>query len=200
MMNGKTRGKRCGWLRVSRAAGEKAQRKMLEDHGAHPIFDAKTMPFDDMVTQLRFGDEVAVTSLGRLAHTRAALRHAIDAIHSKKCIIVEIATGRQSNRAAEFGQMVLDGVNEITSDARGVTPEEASRYGRIGGQITKARVKREMEGKRMPKAEARNIWMNPLITGPEALAQMTGWTQASAYRILKSRKLAKGRPRKSDKP
>lgn len=173
---------------------------MLEQHDAHPIFEAKTMPFDDMVKQLRAGDEVAVTSLGRLAPTRAALGHAIDAIHSKKCTIVEIATGRQSNRAAEFGQMVLEAVNELTTEARGVTPAEAKRYGKLGGQITKARVKREMEGKRMPKGEAKNIWLNPLLTGPEALAQMTGWTQASAYRILKSRKLAKGRPRKTDKP
>lgn len=200
MMNGKTRGKRCGWLRVSRAAGEKSQRTMLEQHDAHPIFEAKTMPFDDFVKQLRPGDEVAVTSLGRLAPTRAALRHAIDAIHSKKCIIVEVATGRQSNRAAEFGQMVLDAADELTSDARGVTPSEAKRYGKIGGQITKARVKREMEGKRMPKGEAKNIWMNPLISGPEAIAQMTGWTMASAYRILKKRKLAKGRPPKAEKP
>lgn len=77
--------------------------------------------------------------------------------------------------------------------------EAARRYGKIGGQLTKARVKREMAGKRMPKTEAGNIWRNPLLTNGEALAQMTGWTQASAYRILKTRKLAKGRPRNSDK-
>ena len=153
-----------------------------------------------MVKQLRAGDEVAVTSLGRLAPTRAGLRYAIDAIHSKKCVIVEVASGRRSDRAAEFGLMVLDATNELTTEARGITPAEGIKYGRIGGQITAARVKREMEGKRMPKTEARNIWKNPLITGPEALAQMPGWTQASAYRILKKRNLAKGRPRKTEKP
>lgn len=99
-----------------------------------------------------------------------------------------------------YGQMVLDAVDELALDARNVSPAEAKRHGKIGGQITKLRIKREMEGRRMPKSEARNIWMNPLITGPEALAQMTGWTQASAYRILKKRKLAKGRPRKDEKP
>lgn len=199
MMNGKPRGKRCGWLRISRAAGEKSQRALLEQAGAHPIFDARNIPFDDMMKQLRSGEEVAVTSLGRLASTRAGLRHAIEAIHNKKCVVVEVATGRQSNRAAEVAQMVLDAADELALDARGVSPADARRYGKIGGQLTKARVKREMAGKRMPKTEAGNIWRNPLLTNGEALAQMTGWTQASAYRILKTRKLAKGRPRNSDK-
>jgi hypothetical protein len=45
-----------------------------------------------------------------------------------------------------------------------------------------------MAAKRLPKAEARNIWRNPLITNADAIAQMDGWTQASAYREFGTRK------------
>lgn len=171
------------------------QRRMLDEFGAHPIYDAKTHTIEQMVNQLRAGDQVAVTSLGRLASTRASLRFAIDAIHSKKCSIFEVGSGRKLNGTADVAQMALEAADELSLDAKGTSPKHARKWGKIGGQITKARIKREMEGKRLGKTEAGNIWRNPLITGAEALAKMPGWTQASAYRLLKKRGLAKGRPR-----
>ncbi len=180
---------------MSRAAGEKAQRKMLEEHGAVPIYDAKTHTIDQMIVQLRKGDEVAVTSLGRLATTRAGLRYALDAIRAKGCVVVELASGRRTSCAAEAAQMALDAADELSMDARGTSPELGRKWGAVGGRLARLRVEREMAEARMPKAEAKNIWRNPLLTNAQALAQMPGWTQASAYRRLKSRKLAKGRPR-----
>lgn len=51
---------------------------------------------------------------------------------------------------------------------------------------------------RMPIAEARKIWHNNSDwTNEQCLAEMPGWTLRQAYRELKKRKLAKGRPRKA---
>lgn len=200
MMNGKPRGKRCGFLRVSRAAGERSQREMLERNDVHPIYNAKDVDLADVAKSLRPGDELWVTTLGRLASNRRDLSHAIDAIHNQKAIIVEAASERRSDKAAQVAQMVMDAVQEITQDARALSPAKARKFGSLGGQITRLRVRRAMEAQRLPKAEARNVWLNPRLTTAEALEQMTGWTQASAYRHLKTRKLAKGRPRKNDKP
>lgn len=184
---------------MSRVAGEASQRRMLEEYGAYPIYDAKTHTIEQMVNQLRSGDQVAVTSLGRLASTRAGLRFAIDAIHSKKCSIFEVASGRKLNGAADVAQMALEAADELALDAKGTSIKHARKWGKIGGQLTKARMQREMAGKRMGKTEAANIWRNPLLTNAQALEQMTGWTQASAYRRIGPRKLAKGRPRKPEK-
>jgi hypothetical protein len=199
MMNGEACGKQRGFLRASRHSGEKAQRMLLEEHKVSPIYNAKEHDLDDLIRSLRPGDEVWVTTMGRLASRRADLKAAVEAIHSKKAVIVEAASGRRSNRAADAAQMALDAADELALDARGVTPAQARRFGKLGGEITRKRVKREMEAKRLGKTEAGNIWRNPLLTGAEALAKMPGWTLASAYRILKKRGLAKGRPR-SEKP
>ena len=182
-------------MRVSRHSGEKAQRMLLEQHGVRPIYNAKEHDLDSFIQALRPGDEVWVSTLGRLASRRSDLRDAIEAIHSKKCAVVEAASGRRSDKAKDASAMALDAAEELALDARALSPKQARRFGAIGGQIMKARVKREMEVRRMPKPAAANIWRNPLLTNSQALAQMEGWTQASAYRRIGSRKLAKGRPR-----
>jgi hypothetical protein len=187
-------------VRASRHTGERKQLDMLESNpDIHPIYNAKMHLVTDMIRSLRPDDELWVSTLGRLAPRRKELRAAMDAIHERKTVIVEAKTGRRSDRLADVAAMVLDAADELALDARmnGMTPKQAERYGRIGGEITRKRVAKEMAAKRLPKAEARNIWANPLITNAEALAAMDGWTQASAYREFGKRKLAKGRPRKN---
>jgi hypothetical protein len=59
-----------------------------------------------------------------------------------------------------------------------------------------ARKKKAAEG-RMAKRDALIHWRNPALTVEEAIALMTGWTPATAYRELKSRGLPPGRRSKT---
>lgn len=200
MMNGEASGKRRGFLRVSRHIGERSQRKLLEDSGVRAIY-TESDGIGAFITSLRPGDEVWVSSLGRLASRRTELRAAIEAIHDKKCVIVEAASGRRSNRAADVTRMVLDAADELALDAKALKPWQARKFGAVGGKLNAARIRREQSASRLPPKEAANIWRNPLLTNAEALEKMPGWTQAAAYRhkSLGRRGLAKGRPKNKAK-
>lgn len=161
------------------------------------IYGVKERTIEALIKSLRKGDEVMVSTLGRLATRRDQLGPIVEAIHKKGAVVVEMATDRRSN-GREAMQMALDAAAELALDARGISLRDARKFSAIGGQITKARVEREMAAKRLPKTEARNIWKNPLLSNSEALAQMPGWTQASAYRFLKKRGLAIGRRRREN--
>src|SRR5687767_5765002 len=154
MMNGQASGQRRGWIRVSHRIGEKAQRHLLERHGVRPVYNAKDHSLDDLISSLRPGDEVWVSTMGRLASRRAELRKAIDAIHKKKCAIVEAASERRSNRAAQAAQMALEAADELAHDARTLKPYQAKKFGQKGGLLNAIRIKREQEASRMKPAEA----------------------------------------------
>ena len=94
--------------------------------------------------------------------------------------------------------MALDAAGELAMDARGISLRDAKKFSAMGGKATKIKVAREMAAKRLGKTEARNIWKNPLLTNAEALEQMPGWNESSAYRHLKKRNLAIGRRRREN--
>ena len=172
---------------------------MLEKAGvpATYIYNAKDSSVDALIKSLRAGDQVMVSTLGRLATRRDQLGPIIEAIHKKGATVVEMATDRRSD-GPQAVQMALDAAAELALDARGISLRDAKKFSAMGGLATKIKVAREMEAKRLGKTEARNIWKNPLLTNSEALEQMTGWTQASAYRRLGTRKLAIGRRRREN--
>jgi len=168
---------------------------MLKRCHVAPIYNADTNDLGDLIRSLRDDDEVWVTSLGRLAPRRADLRRAVDLIHNKKCIIVEAASERRSDR--DGASMALDAADELMGEARGLTPEQASRFGARGGKANAKRVLETFKD-RMPRKEALRIWTDPdlaRLSNIKVLRKMTGWTQRAAYRHLGPRGLAKGRPR-----
>lgn len=176
------RGNRCGWVRGSRHYGEAAQIETLKAHKVHPIYTASEHTVADMVRTLLDGDQVWVTTLGRLATTRRELGPALRAIEAKGAYIVEAATGRHSNKRDDVRDMVLDAADEIARDARALPRKLAQKFGALGGKASAK--KRAAENGRMPKAEARGFWKDTSITNEEALERMTGWTAGSAYRHL----------------
>lgn len=170
---------------------------MLERHNIRPIYDAEAVSFEDFVKALREGDEVWVTSLARLAPRRRELREAIELIHNKNAVIVEAASERRSDRAAQATAMVLDAADELAGEARGLTPQQAREFGARGGNAT-AKVYKQRFRNRMPLGEAKKIWTDPdlaTLSNHRILKRLAGWTQVSAYRHLGPRGLGKGRPR-----
>lgn len=78
----------------------------------------------------------------------------------------------------------------------GHSPEVAKRFGSMGGKANAWRLKRELQ--RMPKRQAEVIWLDPLnrhLSNEQVIERMDGWTIRAAYRHLRPRGLAKGRPR-----
>ncbi len=171
---------------------------MLEKCNIRPIYNAEVHSFDDFTKALRAGDEVWVTSLARLAPRRRELREAIEMIHGREAIIVEAASDRRSDRAAQATAMVLDAADELAGEARGLTPQQAQEFGAKGGTAT-AKVYKQRFRNRMPLVEAKKIWTDPdlaALSNHRILKRLAGWTQVSAYRHMGPRGLSKGRPRK----
>lgn len=195
MMSGTARGKRCGWVRASPRAKAETQIDMLKRCHASPIYNADAHDLSVLILSLREDDEVWVTSLGRLAPRRADLRRAVEEIHSRKCVIVEAASERRSDR--DGAAMALDAADELMGEARGLSPEDARKHGAKGGEVNRKRVL-ELFKNRMPRKEALRIWIDTdlaRLSNPKVLRKMSGWTQRAAYRLLGPRGLAKGRPR-----
>ncbi len=199
-----------GYYRISHRHTEAMQRRRLAEIGCEAIYSHTRDGIDRLVADLRTPrkggapDVVAVTSLSRLAATRDALRAAVDAIHGKGAVILEIgpkagAMPRTSNEPAQLAAMIWDAVAEISQDRRTHSPEAAKRYGSKGG---KAKAAAAAEG-RTPKAEALAPWRDLSLTAEQAMGTgaMRGWTIRAAYRILGPRNTTRGvkagRPRKS---
>lgn len=194
-MNTTASGNRRGWVRGSRLASDATQIELLKRYDVRPIYNAKDTNFADYLKSLRVGDEVWVTSLGRLAGKRSDLRRAVDLIHKKKCVIVEAASERRSDR--DGASMALDAADELMGEARALSPEDAKRFGAKGGQVNAKRVAEEFKD-RMPRKEALKLWTDTdlaRLSNIKVLRKMPGWTQRAAYRHLGPRGLAKGRPR-----
>jgi hypothetical protein len=195
MMNGTASGNRRGWVRGSRLASDATQIEMLKRYDVRPIYNAKDHNLEAYIRSLRSGDEVWVTSLGRLAARRADLKRAVDLIHSKKCVIVEAASERRSDR--DGAAMALDAADELMGEAKALTPENARKFGAMGGKANAKRVAEEFKD-RMPRKDAHKIWTDTdlaRLSNVKVLRKMPGWTQRAAYRHLGPRGLAKGRPR-----
>lgn len=183
-------------MRGSARAGEAAQSKMLEEHGVQLIYGEGERTLDALINSLREGDEVWVTSLARLAPKRPLLKRAVDEIHNKKCLVVEAASGRRSDR--DGAMMALEAADELMGEGRSLTPDQAQRFGSAGAAANVARIMDKFVKRRMPTLEATKIWTDPdlaPLSNYTILKRMAGWTQRMAYRHIGPRGLAKGRPR-----
>lgn len=181
-----------GWVRKSPRCSEQKQLKALESAGVDPIYiNGKHENVTDFISSLRAKDEACVYTLARLASQRDALEHAIDDIHKKECVIVEISTGLRSDSRDEFKTMMFGAMREITGDRRTLSPERALFYGEQGGRPPK---------EKMPKAEAEAIWFDRRLNSDDAIAKMRGWGKRTAYDVFGKRGAAAGRPIKAEEP
>lgn len=183
-----------GWARQSRHHVENKQVKQLQDAGCRVVYRASDAHIEDLIRALRpeAPEPVRVTTLARLASSRESLRDAIASIHSKGAWIEEISTGRSTKTSAISVIMGLDAADELGKDSRTPTKRQAREMARKSHAVRNANT----EASRMPIADARAIWQgHPNWSNDDCLMLMHGWTEATAYRKLGPRQLAKGRPR-----
>lgn len=190
-----------GFVRASHRYTETAQRKRLADVECGAIYVHGKQGLDYLIRDLRKprnggkGDVVAVTSLSRLAPTRDALREAIDAIHGKGAIILEIGNKpggkpRLSSDKDQLAEMIFDAVAELAQDRRTHSKDAAAKYGSKGG---KKRAE-NLEAGRAPEAQALAAWRDLSYTTAEVLATpaMRGWSSRVAYARFGPRNTAPG--------
>ncbi len=199
-------GRLRGWIRASARHTEQMQRRALTEAGCSAIYTDGDDTIDALIASLRAakvkrarGDVVLVTSLARLGRSRNDLRRALEAIHNKGAVIVEARSPpRRSSDKRDLAAMLLDAADELAGDRRVLSPVQAKKFGKQGGQ----EFKRRREADRTPKGEALAAWRDLSLTGKQAISdpRMLGWTVRMAYRVLGKRNTAlgvvTGRPRK----
>lgn len=194
-----------GWVRASQGHSESKQRKALAAHGCHTIYvagvDTMAQFVKDLQTPRPGGspDIVLVSSLARLANSRDALKDAVQAIHGKGAVILEMTDPpRRSDDTNQLVSMMFDAADELAGERRRHSPEAAKKYSSKGG---KARMKK-IKAARSPAAEARAAWRDLSFTTEQVMATeaLAGWTIRTAYNAFGKRNTARGvkigRPRK----
>ncbi len=188
------------FCRASRRHPLDPQLKIAAAYGTdkYTIFvDGRDGAITEFIAMCRKGDTVGVTRFDRLANERQAWSSAVVGILGKGATIREHDSGETigpNTKAAEIAVIAMHVADEITNELRSPTTREARRKQKLS-----AKAKREnLLEARLPIEQARKIWARDgRWTVDELLADMPGWSKDMAYRELKPRGLAKGRPRKS---
>lgn len=139
------------------------------------------------IRALRPGDMLEVIGFRVLGSNRREILAGYEAIRAKGAGVLDAKTGE---RAKDDGAVMLaKALASIQGDASATSDEELAERARKGGEAMRKKALK----KRMNKRDALVIWKNPDLTVAQALKKMKGWTQASAYRDLKSRGIPAGR-------
>lgn len=173
-----------GYVRYvqGRTVKEQEEDMLAAGVSAKAIYQDKSP--DDAIASLRDGDELVVSGgLRVLANSRRGIREYVDAVHAKGAFVFDFLTGRRTDK--DGVAMLDDAVSDIAGFIRG---GHIKSFAKMGG---KARWKESQEA-RMAQREALIIWRDPSLSTKEAIGQMTGWTQANAYRILGRRNVGAG--------
>lgn len=179
-----------GYIRPSIRHSEHGQRAILMQAGVEVIYvEGQFENIREYIASLRDGDDASVVTLARLGPNRQMLRTYIGQIHDKGCVIVEEKTGRRLDTSEAMAIAVLDAVDELAQDRRAHAPDDARRYGKLGGRPKK---------EKMSKPAAEKIWFDTRIKSvAEAMARMEGWSTRMAYREFGPRGVSVGRPPKT---
>jgi DNA invertase Pin-like site-specific DNA recombinase len=180
---------RRGYVRHSGRVSEKKQIAAMVQHLVEVYYvEGDDENVDDAIRSLREGDEFCLTTLDRAARKRSELPGLIDRIHDKGAVVVELWTGRRSDRPADAARMVAEAFEMLLRDHKSQTRKAGRKAGRKGGRPPKDKMQRE---------QAEVIWFDVrVIKMQDAIERMTGWNYRSAYREFGPRGVHAGRPRK----
>lgn len=153
---------------------------------------------DKLVQAMRVtsSDGVAVSHFHRLASTAADLNAILKAIKNKGGFVIEASTGRRSDSSNDLVDMIFEATEFYAR--RGLTTEEATRLGTLGGEASPATKRKNGH---MPLHDMQTILNDHTITVEQACAKIrrdrrykTKISQATIYRWARDGKL-KLRPR-----
>jgi hypothetical protein len=180
-----------GWLRASSRSSENEQRAAFAAVGCTKIYVAGIDSLAKLVADLRKGDVVVMTTFGRTSGARTDLVPFRRAVHGKykdkPCHIWELSTGRRSTDADDMAEMIHDAEREQAGDGKALTTKQAREFQKLAAES----LRKNSRAKRTSEAEAKSIWYDDKIKGVKkklAHKLMRGWTQPTAYRLLKRSK------------
>lgn len=147
---------------------------------------------EDAIRSLREGDELCVTSLDRAARKRSELATVIKRVHAKGAVVVELISGRRSDRPDDAAHMVAEAFEMLLRDHKSQQRRLGRKTGRKGGRPPK---------EKMQKEQAEAIWFDSRIKlMRDAIARMDGWNYRGAYNEFGPRGVHAGRPAGKPKP
>lgn len=122
--------------------------------------------------KMRDGEFLGVVD-GLLAfgHTRRQIGKAVALIHSWGATVLDVETGRDSCR---HGVSMLNAALD--------PPKPSAEY--LAQLQEERREAWRQKHRVMPKGKAYPIWRDPVLSLPEKLARMDGWTKDMAYRAF----------------
>lgn len=180
----------AGFVRPYRGRSGDEQEAVLEAEGVKPIYStSRGETLDNALQRLRRRGELLATAGGLrvLADTRREIVIAEAKIRRNGWAVIDLDTGERSDR--DGASMMDQAIKRVHGEARMPDLGKARERGRMGG---KAKGQSALS-RRMPKRAAQRFWSDPLLTGDQALEQMTGWTKETAYRHLGPRETPAGR-------
>jgi hypothetical protein len=190
-MNGHVR---TGFVKTQGKFTAVYQREILEAAGVTKIVDGDEHTFEYALNLLR-GDEVLETVDGfrPLGPGRYTITGELKILRKSGRAIMDHRTGERSD--CDGALMLSAALAKELGKRVGPSTEEARRRGHAGT----AKQWAELQATRMPKDEAKVIWQDTSISKKQALADMHGWTESTAYRHFKRRRRPSGRPKKRKK-
>lgn len=170
-----------GWIRASGRFRRPEQIIALQKAGCSAIYDGADVMDAIRAMRGRRNPILAVTTLARLGTSRDAIRSAVDEVHKRGGVVLEVSTGRRSDDAQTAVQMAMDAADELTRERHAFTRQEAR----------KAAGKRWGRAERTPIATALRIWRDTETYPTAEVAldhpDMAGWTRPRAQALLKRR-------------
>jgi hypothetical protein len=168
-----------GWVGPSRYLSERKQRELLVQAGVEERVIYPPDQWQALVRSLRpeEKDKAAVADL-RVFGSRRQLVEAVKAVEAKGAKLVVVASGTELDMPTlyEIDRTLTRWRGEAAIKSRA----QARRLGKRGAAAKAAKV----DAERMPKDEARAIWLDRkgYPDAWQALIYMPGWTRVTAWR------------------
>jgi hypothetical protein len=172
-----------GWIRISSRQNEKVQRETLEAVGCQKFYVGGRDTLAKLISDLRKGEAVAVTTPGRVSVSRKDLAPFVKAVHKAGCHVWAVMDNLRTTKAEDAIAFMDLAVREQAGDGRAQTPAEARRLQKLSAES----LRKNMRAKRTPDAEAKSVWYDPSIKGVRVKLdrpEMRGWSMVTAYRHL----------------
>jgi hypothetical protein len=183
-----------GWVGPSRYLSERKQRELLVTAGVEERVIYPPDQWAALVKSLRpeHKDRAAVADL-RIFGSRRQLVEAVKAVEAKGAKLVVVASG------TELDTPTLYEIDRTLTRWRGEAAIKSRAQARKLGKRGAAAKAAKVEAGRMPKDEARAIWLDRkgYPDAWQALIYMTGWTRTTAWRHFGPREVVKPKRRKN---
>lgn len=184
----------AGFISAYRGNTAEQQEAALVAYGVPKLYRAKAgeTPLNAKARLRQPTDCLVIAGTLRVfGETRGAIREVTDIFAAEGKIILQIPTGRRSDR--DGIAMFDEAWSDVNAELRVRNPEKHKAFASEGGRARAAVYAK----KRLAKNKARPIWHDDTINMDEALKRM-GWSRQAAYNAFGPRDVPPGRKPKAE--